>query len=234
MAVFSPQQPPSCAAAEEEGCGQDDGATLGVSMVMPIDHNVEKKILLIFSLGSHYDTIHSHTVMILMNDVQESLEVRRSWNPLLPNPLFVRMDDEGSPLLSDYSEQVERAYKFVTHPKVASAPLEKRIAFLESKNCSREVIDAAIKRAEISPSKMEEGEARRKKKRRKKKSPDPAPTSPYNLCACSFIVVVATLVVLFVTLRRILFSSSSSSSSKSRSDDDATIVTNSSFTNYTM
>mmetsp|Transcript_7850 Transcript_7850/g.24064 ORF Transcript_7850/g.24064 Transcript_7850/m.24064 type:complete len:186 (+) Transcript_7850:234-791(+) len=60
---------------------------------------------------------------------------------------------EDEPLLppaSEFAEQVDRAYKFLTHPKVASASLEKRIAFLQSKECSREVIEAALKRAELA------------------------------------------------------------------------------------
>lgn len=51
-----------------------------------------------------------------------------------------------------YAEQVERAYKFLIHPKVASASMEKRIAFLESKDCSQDVIERALRRAELNRS----------------------------------------------------------------------------------
>ena len=50
---------------------------------------------------------------------------------------------------SEFEEAVDRAYKFLIHPRVASASVEKRIAFLETKNCSSEVIQAALKRAEM-------------------------------------------------------------------------------------
>ena len=63
------------------------------------------------------------------------------------------MHEESTPLMgfesgSEFEESVERAYKFLIHPRVASASLEKRITFLETKNCSQEVIQAALRRAE--------------------------------------------------------------------------------------
>ncbi|KAJ8601534.1 hypothetical protein CTAYLR_008013 [Chrysophaeum taylorii] len=67
--------------------------------------------------------------------------------------------DEGTPLIPDteFDEQVERAYKFLTHAKVASASLERRIAFLESKECPPEVIQMALKRAELEAGPQDRG-----------------------------------------------------------------------------
>lgn len=52
---------------------------------------------------------------------------------------------ESEPLLTPRGENpnVRRAYKFLTHPRVANASLEKRIAFLRSKGCSDEEITEA-------------------------------------------------------------------------------------------
>ena len=37
-----------------------------------------------------------------------------------------------------------RAYKFLVHPRVTSAPIEKRIAFLTAKDCTPEEIEEAL------------------------------------------------------------------------------------------
>ena len=50
-------------------------------------------------------------------------------------------DDSVAEAVDD--ENVARAFKFLTHPRVASASLEKRIAFLKAKDCN----DAEIKAA---------------------------------------------------------------------------------------
>jgi len=63
--------------------------------------------------------------------------------------------DEASSLLSASNEEnVTRAYKFLTHPRVASAPLAKRISFLQSKNCSPSDIEEALKRANLDEEAM--------------------------------------------------------------------------------
>lgn len=40
---------------------------------------------------------------------------------------------------------VERAHKFLTHPRVASQRVDKKVAFLESKNCSPYEIEQALR-----------------------------------------------------------------------------------------
>ncbi|KAL5378016.1 hypothetical protein DPSP01_009458 [Paraphaeosphaeria sporulosa] len=47
---------------------------------------------------------------------------------------------------------VESAVSFLQDPSVASAPLEKRIAFLQSKNLTQEEVDASLARAAEGPS----------------------------------------------------------------------------------
>ncbi|KAL6073869.1 hypothetical protein QOT17_004562 [Balamuthia mandrillaris] len=47
-------------------------------------------------------------------------------------------------------EQVQNALKFLTHPKVQSSPLGKRIAFLEHKGLNDDEISEALKRANVS------------------------------------------------------------------------------------
>lgn len=44
-------------------------------------------------------------------------------------------------------ELIESAVSFLQDPSVASAPIEKRLAFLQSKNLTQEEIDVALARA---------------------------------------------------------------------------------------
>lgn len=86
---------------------------------------------------------------------------------------------EDDPLLQE--DLVDRAYKFLTHPKVQNASLEKRVNFLKSKNLSDGVIERALHQSNLQDSDrangfeaVEEGEssrARPKKGRRKPQNP---------------------------------------------------------------
>uniref|UniRef100_A0A7S3JYB1 Peroxisome membrane anchor protein Pex14p N-terminal domain-containing protein n=1 Tax=Aureoumbra lagunensis TaxID=44058 RepID=A0A7S3JYB1_9STRA len=99
---------------------------------------------------------------------------------------------EEQPLISDseFQESVDRAHKFLKHPKVAGAPRDKAIAFLRTKNCSESIIQAALQRdqeenAETSGdeeasyqiatnaqvAKLEEGRAKKKNKKSAKTKP---------------------------------------------------------------
>lgn len=123
--------------------------------------------------------------------------------------------DESAPLLSpdmspDIDDQVDRAYKFLTHPKVASASLQRRITFLESKNCSRQVIDRALARANFDdrPTSLHQAESGTKKRRQKrpgkKVDPEPTPTrrgiAPLCCLVCLTLGVFVGLFFLLVSV----------------------------------
>lgn len=117
--------------------------------------------------------------------------------------------DEGTPLLagSDEDEQVDRAFKFLTHPKVASASLQRRVTFLESKGCSRQVIDRALARAnnDDRPTSLHQAETGTKKRRQKRAAkkagaaPVPARRGFAPLC-CLVILTLGVFVGLYFLL----------------------------------
>lgn len=56
----------------------------------------------------------------------------------------VEGESEAKPLLEgEHTEGVLKAYKFLMHPRVATAALDRRIRFLESKNCTHDDIETA-------------------------------------------------------------------------------------------
>lgn len=69
-----------------------------------------------------------------------------------PSPEELREDRESGPLLGasypQSSPGVERAYRFLIHPRVVSTSRDRQIEFLQTKGCSENEIEGALEKVE--------------------------------------------------------------------------------------